>query len=128
MIPREYGQYSLISYVNQLRGERLNLGVAVWHPRMGFRFNRTSGLKRVACIDAGVDLRRLERHLKLIRKILEDWTNPEASPLTELAAQFRHDLVVSSPLNARVTDLDFLCERLSAQLMPPVKSRQLGRV
>jgi len=115
---REYGQYSLVSYVHRLRGERVNIGVVVWHPRFGWRFPKADNLKRIACIDRDADLKRIEHDLMTIQQTLIHWgRDRKESPLTELAGQFRHGLVVEEPHNARVTDIDFLTERLSDTLI-----------
>jgi DUF3037 family protein len=115
---REYGQYSLVSYVHRLRGERVNVGVVVWHSRFGWRFPRSDDLKRITCIDRDADLKRIEHDLKAIHQTLtEHWRDRKESPLAELANQFQHGLVVEEPHNARVTDIDFLTERLSSTLI-----------
>ena len=120
---KEYGQYSLVSYVHHLRGERVNVGVVVWHPRFGWRFPVSDDLKRIACIDREVDLDRVKHDLGVIRETLKDWPKQADSPLVGLALQFRNDLVVSEPLKARVVDIDFTSERLSNSLIAPEHGR-----
>jgi hypothetical protein len=125
MAAREYGQYSLVSYVHRLRGERVNLGVLVWHPRFGSKLSRPNNLKRVSCIDRDADLDRLERDFGVIQQTLDDWSDRELSPLEALSAQFRYDLVVSEPLFARITDVNFISERLMSSLIAPDRPRSV---
>lgn len=119
MPTREYGQYSLVSYVNLVRGERINVGVAIWHPRFGWRLPTSSDLKRIKCLDSDADVARVKRGLEDIRLTLKEWDRRDVSPLPILASRFQHGLVVSEPLNARVTDLDFLSDRLANSLIAP---------
>jgi hypothetical protein len=97
----------------------MNVGVAIWHPRFGGRFPTSGDLRRIACLDRGADLHRVKRDLDAIRDIVIGWTDRDNSPLTTLASQFRFDLVVSEPLRARVTDIEFLSESLSRSLLAP---------
>jgi hypothetical protein len=114
-----FGQYSLVSYVHELRGERVNLGVLVWHPRFGAKFHFIKGISRVRTVDEGADLERVRRTLEHVTKVLSEWPKGSDSPLEKLASEFRHRLIVESPMNARICDPDFTVERLSSSMLPP---------
>jgi len=113
------GQYSVVSYVHSLRGEKVNLGVLVWHPVRGAQARITWDLQRVRCIDEGVDLERVRTDLKSINDVLTGWDQEEQSPLTYPTSAFRHGLMVSKPMNARIQDSAFTAERLYSSLVAP---------
>jgi hypothetical protein len=114
-----FGQYSLVSYVHELRGERVNLGILVWHPRFGAKCRFIKGISRVRTVDEGADLERLRHTLERITKMLSNWPEGSGSPLEKLASEFRHRFIVEAPMNARICDLDFTVERLCSSLLPP---------
>src|SRR5215212_4197162 len=116
---KNLGQYSIVSYIHELRGERVNVGVLVWHPLFGCIFRRSSNLARVRTIDESADLSRVRSALDWINETTKTWPKGDKSPLEILAQQFRHRLVVTSPLNARIQDPPSTLERLSASLLPP---------
>lgn len=119
---KNLGQYSILSYVHELRGERINLGVLVWHPSYGCVFRKPKHLSRIRTIDESADLRRVRTAVEQINEITETWRQKDESPLENLARQFRHRLVVTVPLNARIQDPLSTLERLSASLLPPEPS------
>ncbi len=116
------GQYSLVSYIHELRGERVNLGVLVWHPRTGCVFRRSKNLNRVRAIDESADLKRVRANLESIGERAEAWSRGGPSPLGSLAYEFTRRLVVTPPLNARIQDPLSTLERLSSTLLPPEPS------
>lgn len=119
---KNLGQYSVVSYVHELRGERINLGVLVWHPLAGCVFRPPKSLSRVRSIDESADLERVRASIERISETAEGWARGKESPLHHLACQFKHRLVVSPPMNARIQDPGAALERLSATLMPPEAS------
>jgi hypothetical protein len=122
IMAKNLGQYSIVSYVHELRGERVNLGVLVWHPRSGCFFRRSEVLNRVRTIDESADLKRVLAELESISERAEGWDRKEVSPLEKLARQFTHGLVVTSPLNARIQDPLATLERLASIMLPPEPS------
>ncbi len=116
---KNLGQYSVVSYVHELRGERINLGVLVWHPFSGCAFRLPKNPSRVRSIDESADLDRVRDAIELINETAEGWSRGNESPLSDLAGRFKHLLVVSPPLNARIQDPWAALERLSATLVPP---------
>lgn len=119
---KNLGQYSVVSYVHELRGERVNLGVLVWHPRAGCVFRSSRSVNRVRTIDESADLNRVRANLKSISERAEACGRGEESPLEGLAYEFTRRLVVTPPLNARVQDPLSTLERLSSMLLPPEPS------
>jgi hypothetical protein len=117
--PTTFGQYSLVSYIHPLRGDRINLGVLVWHPFLGHNLRFAKSLQRVRCIDETADLDRLHGSLKRIEDIMEGWPSADRSPLAALASEFRHGLVVSGPLQARVCSPACTLERIYTALVRP---------
>ncbi len=113
------GEYSVVVYRHELRGECINVGVLVWHPRLGSVYQLPKGLTRIRTIDSSVDLERVRSGLDRIRIAMEAWTQGQKSPLDELSAQFRHRLVVTMPQQARMQDPASLLERLVGSLLPP---------
>jgi hypothetical protein len=57
--------------------------------------------------------------LKRIEETVQQWTDKDRSPLGLLAAEFRHVLVVSEPLNARICSPASTLERLYTSLVSP---------
>jgi hypothetical protein len=115
----DFGQYSLISYIHQLRCERVNLGVVVWHPVLGFDLRIAKNLQRVRCIDEGADMDRVRAALERVRETVSHWSRVDQSPLACLAEEFRYNLVVTPPLNARVCSPSCTLERLYTSLIAP---------
>lgn len=118
---KNLGQYSVVSYVHELRGERINLGVLVWHPLAGCVFQRSRNLTRVRTIDESADIDRVRSALEQINETAKSWQG-SGSPLEGLAREFRHRLIVTEPLNAYVWDPSSTLEELSASLLPPEPS------
>ncbi len=116
---KNLGQYSIVSYVHELRGERINLGVLVWHPFTGCVFQLPKNPSRVRAIDESADLDRVRTAMERIGETAESWPRGKESPLRDLARQYKHRLVVSPPLNARIQDPSAALERLSATFVPP---------
>jgi Protein of unknown function (DUF3037) len=114
---REFGQYSVVTYIHELRGERINLGVLVWHPVLGGGLKLARNFQRVRCIDDTADLERVRQACEQIQATMKACELGGPSPLFELALQFRHRLVVTPPMNARVHDPLATLERLSASLL-----------
>jgi hypothetical protein len=73
----------------------------------------------VRCVEEKVDLERVRTDLKTIKDVVTGWDEEEQSPLHSLAVAFRHGLVVSTPLNARMHDAAFTLERLYSALIAP---------
>lgn len=119
---KNLGQYSIVSYVHELRGERVNLGVLVWHPRAGCVFRKSRNLNRVRAIDESVDLKRVRANLESISERAGACGRGQESPLEGLAHAFTRRLVVTPPLNARIQDPLSTLERLSSMLLPPEPS------
>jgi hypothetical protein len=119
---RNLGQYSVVTYVHDLRGERINLGVLVWHPMYGCVFRAPRSVSRVRSIDESADLGRVRIGIERIKEAAETWSRGDESPLENLSREFRHRLVVTNPLNARIQDPLAALERLSATLIPPEPS------
>jgi len=113
------GQYSLVSYCHPLRGERVNIGVLVWHPWLGRQWRFAKNLQRVRSIDENADLDRLRRDLDAIQETLDSWDRIDHSPLAVLASEFRYSLVVNQPLGVRVQDPAFTLERFFGMLVAP---------
>jgi hypothetical protein len=122
-MPR-FGQYSLISYIHELRGERINLGVIVWHPVQGCDIRLSKSLSRVRMLDEDADIERLKAALGRIEVTVREWRHHGASPLPNLAHEFRHALVVEYPLNARIQDPAATVERLASSLLAPEPYRR----
>src|SRR5271165_5019957 len=99
---RDFGQYSLVSYIHELRGERINLGVLVWHPWLGHDVRFIKSLQRIRCIDESADLERVRIGMQQITNTMNTWMEEEKSPLAALASEFRHGLIVTPPMNARI--------------------------
>lgn len=114
---REFGQYSIVTYTHELRGERVNIGVIVWHPAFGAEIKLARNLQRVRCIDDAADLERIRQACEQMQAMLKETQPGGPSPLPDLARQFRHRLIVTPPLNARVNDLAASLERLAASLL-----------
>jgi hypothetical protein len=112
-------QYSVVSYVHPLRGERVNLGVIVWHPQHGIQAKFLSGLARVNSVDEHASTRRVREELAAIERTLDEWKVGDRSPLPVLASEFQHKLVVAPPANARAQDPVWMLERLTTLLLPP---------
>lgn len=121
---RSLGQYSVVSYVHDLRGERINLGVLVWHPHYGCIFRPPKNFSRIRAIDESVEIARVRSATDLIGEIAETCTPGDKSPLESLSLQFRHGLVVSRPVKARMQDPLSTLERLSSTLLPPEPTYQ----
>jgi hypothetical protein len=117
--PTTFGQYSLVSYIHPLRGERINLGVLVWHPILGHDLRFAKSLSRVRCIDEAVDLDRIHDSLQRIEQAMKGWSREDQSPLTALASEFRSGLTVTSPQQARVCSPSGTLERLYTALVSP---------
>jgi hypothetical protein len=111
--------FSIVSYIHQMRGDRVSLGVAVWHPTYGGDFKHKSDLKLLRYIDADADENRIEYQFSIIKASVEEPTHGDRSPLEELSARFRHGLVVGEPLEASGPSLDALLERLWNCLVSP---------
>ncbi len=116
------GQYSVVSYVHGLRGERMNVGVLVWHPLAGCVFRQSRNLTRVRYIDESVDMERVRLGLERIGETAKVWPKGSVSPLEQLSLQYKHGLVVTQPQNARVHDPLSTLDELSAALLPPEPS------
>lgn len=114
---REFGQYSVVTYMHELRGERVNLGVLVWHPLLGGCLKFAKSFQRVRCIDDTADVPRLRQVCEEIRSVVEGAEAEGQCPLPELARQFRHGVIVSPPMKARIQDPAATLERLSASLL-----------
>ena len=119
---KNLGQYSIVSYVHELRGERINLGVLVWHPFAGCVFQLPKNPSRVRSIDESADLDRVRTAIERISETAENWPRGKVSPLRDLASQYKHRLIVSPPLNARIQDPSAALERLAATFIPPEPS------
>ena len=115
----ELGQYSTVSYVHALRNERINLGVLVWHPIKGQAIQFARNLGRVKAVDEDASLARVRSELDHIKEVMQNWSKEVESPLEYLKGAFRHNIVVSPPLNARIQDPKFTLERLYSSLMSP---------
>src|SRR5215207_8704300 len=109
---KNLGQYSIVSYVHDLRGERINLGILVWHPLYGCVFRPPKNVSRVRSIDESADLGRVRVGIERIKELADAWSSGDEPPLENLARQFRHRLVVTHPLNARIQDPLAAHERL----------------
>lgn len=116
---KSLGQYSIVSYVHELRGERVNLGVLVWHPSSGCAFRAPKNLSRVRVIDESADLEWVRAAIEHISETADTWSQGDKSPLESLAREFRRGLVVTEPLNARIQDPFSTLERLSTTLIAP---------
>ena len=114
-----FGQYSVISYVHPLRGERVNLGVLVWHPLFGKASQFIRNLSRVRNVDEKVGLDRVRSELDLIGEILANWAEEVESPLDYLASKFQNSVIVTAPLNARIQDPSATLDRLYSSLIAP---------
>jgi len=132
-VASQYGEYSVISYIHPLRGERVNLGVAVWHPLQGSELKLVSNPSRVRCVDEAADVGRIRNGLEDIRNTLANWKDNEASPLEDLHVRYKHGLVVTSPTTAVIQDKTWVLDRLTSVLLPPApfmrasSTRQFGR-
>jgi len=113
------GEYSTLSYVHQLRGERVNLGVLVWHPTLGAACRFMKRVGRVRCVDEEVDIDRVREQMEQVRQAFEGWYERDQSPLPHLSASFRHGLTVGAPTKARIQDPNFTLERLYSCLIAP---------
>jgi len=111
--------FSLVSYVHQLRGDRLNLGVAVWHPLYGGDFKFKSDLRCLDCIDPDADTANIENEFESIRSSLGGHGTSARSPLDDIANKYQHGLVVTSPCEATGASVDALMERLWGNLVAP---------
>jgi hypothetical protein len=111
------GEYAMVIYTHPLRGERLNIGVIVWHPwqRPVWRF--ISNVGRVREIDENADISRVRAELASIEALLEEWRDA-SSPLARLHAEFRYKVVVTSPRPARISDAAWTLERLTSTVLP----------
>lgn len=113
------GEYSVVRYGHRLRGDRINLGVLVWHPLLGKAFRFSKNLQRARCIDEGADTVHLRAEIDRVIEVFSAWKRTEPGPLESLAAEFRYGLSVSSPQGIRVADPVFAVERLFASLVAP---------
>ena len=114
-----YGQYSVVSYMHSLRGEKINLGVIVWHSIFGFDLKFTKSLQRLRCIDEMADLDRVKNDLQTIEDTMKNWSSLDSSPLEFLASKYKFGLSVAAPMNARIQDPAFTLEKLYATLIQP---------
>ncbi len=121
---RNLGQYSVVSYVHDLRGERINLGVLVWHPLYGCVFRPPKNFSRIRAIDESVEIARVRSAVDHIKEVAETCSPGDDSPLEHLSLQFRHDLIVTRPVKARMQDPLSTLERLSSTLLPPEPTYQ----
>lgn len=119
MTAQRYGEYSLICYTHPLRGERINLGLAVWHPLQGTAWKLVPNPSRAHCVDEKANLQRLQSELDEIVAVLADWQDKEESPLTFLHDQFNNGLVVTPPMTALVQDKSWMRDRLASIVLPP---------
>lgn len=119
---KNLGQYSIVSYTHELRGERVNVGVLVWHPLFGCVFRKSKNLARVRTIDESADMVRVRSALEWINETAKTWPQGDESPLDRLAHQFSRRLIVTPPLNVRIQSPLSTLERLSSMLLPPEPS------
>jgi hypothetical protein len=89
-VAKNLGQYSIVSYVHEHRGERINLGVLVWHPFTGCVFQLPRNPSRVQLIDESVDLERVRAAIERIGQTAKNWPPGSDSPLSTLAREFKH--------------------------------------
>ena len=115
----DYGQYSVVSYVHQLRGERVNLGVLVWHPLLGHASQFAKYLDRIRTIDESANTARIRDNLNEIQETIDGWTEEVESPLEYLASAYQHGVVVSPPQNARIQSPQATLERTYSHIMAP---------
>lgn len=105
--------------MHSLRGEKINLGVIVWHSIFGFDLKFTKSLQRLRCIDEMADLDRVKNDLQAIEDTMKNWSSLDSSPLEFLASKYKFGLSVSAPLNARIQDPAFTLEKLYTTLIQP---------
>ena len=77
----------------------------------------TKAVHRVRVVDEDADLERVRRELRRITEAVVG--AGENSPLGSLASEYRHSLVVTEPMKARIQDPGFTLERLYTCLMAP---------
>jgi len=119
MTTSEFGQFSIVSYVHQLRGERVNLGVLVWHPLLGHAFQFAKYLDRVRIVDEAANASRVKANLDEIKETISSWSEELESPLEYLSSAFQHGVVVSPPQNARMQSPQATLERTYSHVMAP---------
>lgn len=112
------GAYSIIRYSNTLSDQRINLGIALWHPKDGMRFRFVPGLDRVRTIDPNTSLMPLRAQLKAIETELSAET-ASSETLQVLSRWFRTGVEVTAPYPARIQSADETAEVLFQRLVSP---------
>lgn len=113
------GAYVLVRFANDVRDERLNLGVLVWHPGDGFHSRFLSSFDRVRAIDPTIRLQALHRTVNHIIGRLDGQADGGRRLFAELSAEFREGLQVSGVFPARLNSLEAMVDRLYSLLVEP---------
>jgi hypothetical protein len=110
------GAYAIVRFANDVRDERLNIGVLVWHPSDGFQSRFLKSFRRVQAIAPDIRLRKLHN---MVNSILErlDSDAEGHRVLSELSSEFREGLQVSGIYPARLQSLDATADRLYSLLV-----------
>lgn len=112
------GAYAVIRYSDNLRDERVNLGVVVWHPIDGFAARTSDWLERVRAINPGADPKVLRAQLRMVEDWVRSSNQADKAVLGELAQWLREGLEVTAAYPARMSGMDDAADRLFQTLVP----------
>jgi Protein of unknown function (DUF3037) len=113
------GAYSVVRYADDLADQRVNLGVIVWHPIDGYRCRLSPSVDKAQAIDPRLTIGSLKRQLEGIKEQISSSFTADKVLLDQLARDFRHGLVVSSPYPAKISSADEALDRLYELLVSP---------
>jgi hypothetical protein len=119
------GAYAVVRYTDDVRDERLNLGVLVWHPSDGFEVRFLKSFERVLAIAPNIRLRAIKKTVQDIISRLNE-TNQGRLTLEALSSEFRHGLQVSGTYPARLHSLGATADRLYSLLVEPPEAPKDG--
>lgn len=112
------GAYSILRFSDNMRDERVNLGVVVWHPRDGFSLRVLPTLDRIHAVDPSVKLIPLRKQLKEIACRLEQQEVKGEKLMAELSNWLRDGLEFGKPCPARISSVTETADRLFNLLVP----------
>ena len=114
------GAYSIVRYSNNLSDQRVNLGIVVWHPIEGFKFQFSRSLDRVQAIDPRIRILPLKHQIEVIKGEIKTSNPTQKEVLEELSLWFKEGLEVSLPYPAQIDSAAETLEHLYKMLVSPV--------
>jgi len=108
--------YSVVRYTDPLNGQRLNLGVILFHPLDGLACRFSDKLTRLQSIDPRISLEDIKTQLDAIK---ESASQGSRRTLDELVERFNVALEVSKPFPARISGSKAAIDHLFEMLVVP---------